>query len=193
MTLRSHIAPLLAAAAALVAPLPAHCDGWDAVAPVGDEVLSQQRGGFLVADGIAFDFGAVMRTFVGGQLALETTLTWTPTGPVTQQTAFGGAMPATLADIQTALTNAGLGSTSVTGQNSYLLNAGQTVLIQNASNGAVQNLLLNTASNQVITQDLAVTLTLPNSAAFQGAINTQQLGFALNAAGTAAAIGALHR
>ena len=52
--------------------------------PIGDNELENARGGFSV-DGINFNFGAAIQTLVNGQLALQTNLQWTPTGPVVNQ------------------------------------------------------------------------------------------------------------
>jgi len=49
--------------------------------------LDAQRGGVLLAGDIAFEFGAVVRTYAENKLALETRLTWTGDGPVVDQTA----------------------------------------------------------------------------------------------------------
>lgn len=192
MTLRAYILPAMTAATLLAAPLKAQCAAWEQMAPVADAVLEEQRGGFLVANGVAFDFGAVMRTFVDGQLALETTLTWTQAGAITQQTAYS-AVPVSTSTIQTALANAGLTGSALAGASSFTANGGQTTLIQNASNGALTNAILTTASNQAITQDLAVTLTLQNGATFANSINTQQLGFSIGNTATQAAVGAMSR
>jgi hypothetical protein len=52
--------------------------------PIGDNELENARGGFSV-NGINFNFGAAVQTLVNGQLALQTNLQWTPTGPVVTQ------------------------------------------------------------------------------------------------------------
>lgn len=42
--------------------------------PLTDDELETQRGGFVMADGFVFDFAADLRTFIDGQLALESQL-----------------------------------------------------------------------------------------------------------------------
>lgn len=62
--------------------------------PVPDTELDQARGGYLMAGGLTFDFGAVVKTYDGGRLALETNVVWTPDGPKVSQegvSSIGGA------------------------------------------------------------------------------------------------------
>ena len=73
----------LLAGACLLAPVAnAHADGFDGVDVASDTELAAARGGFLTADGVTFDLGAIITTYQDGQLALQTQLTWTPTGAV---------------------------------------------------------------------------------------------------------------
>lgn len=45
-----------------------------AATPLADEEMADMRGGYISAAGIAFDFAADMKTFVDGELALQTSL-----------------------------------------------------------------------------------------------------------------------
>jgi hypothetical protein len=64
-----------------------------AVTPLADEDLADMRGGYINAAGIAFDFAADMKTFVDGELALQTTLS-SATGMLgtSQQVTLPGGM-----------------------------------------------------------------------------------------------------
>jgi hypothetical protein len=53
---------------------------------MSDEEMADARGGVLTAGGVAFEFGAIVRTFEDGVLSLQTQLTLTPQGPQVQQT-----------------------------------------------------------------------------------------------------------
>ncbi len=70
-----------------------------AAKPVSSHDLAKMRGGFFTAAGAQFDFGASVKTLVNGQLALLSTLNWTPAGPQVQQLAgLGQSIQALVAD-----------------------------------------------------------------------------------------------
>jgi hypothetical protein len=73
-----------AAQAAQAAELDVMLDGQTALSY---DQLAGMRGGFFTANGAQFDFGASIKTMVNGELALQTSLQWTPAGAVTQQLA----------------------------------------------------------------------------------------------------------
>jgi hypothetical protein len=115
------------------------------LAPLSDDDLSELRGGFLVADGIAFDFGATVRTSVDGVQILESRITWTPQGTAVET--VSGAAPY-------QLPGGGLGIT--------LRNpTGTTTIGHRLLDGQLQGFILNTADNRNVTQTIDVTLTLP--------------------------------
>jgi hypothetical protein len=80
---------LMAATALATQPaLAQEAAGLDEMSPFGADVypmstgeLEAERGGLLTPFG-EINFGAVMRTIIDGQVALETQLIWTPNGPV---------------------------------------------------------------------------------------------------------------
>ena len=119
-----------------------------AAAPLSDPELAAQRGGIMTPTGLDIGFAANVRTYVDGQLALETRLTWTDKGPVTETTgALAGA------------TAAGLPS----GWSAVLpgLTGGSTQILQDLSSGRIASVIVNSASNRNIRQDTDITLTLP--------------------------------
>lgn len=163
MMLRNRLFEVGVCATALLVASPAlsQSSPFDTLAPMSDEELSDMRGGFMTAGGVVFDFGAVVRTYVSGELALETRLTWTPTGPVTEQVT--GSLPG-----WTPLTPGQVGGLDLTGlapgsSGLVLTDAnGTTALVHSVMNGHLQNLVLNAADNRDIRQDMQVTLALPN-------------------------------
>ncbi len=130
--------------------------------PLSDEALADQKGGFLVAQGVTFDFGAVVRTFVDGQLALQTSLNWTPSGPAIAQT-IGDSLSATSLDqAESLMAKAGLQLEDVlTNANLRLEAGGGLALIHKVVDGQPQSYVFNTASGQDIRQQIDVTITLP--------------------------------
>ncbi len=184
---RALIAQLVLTTALVLLPMQGYADDWSQFEAADETTLADQRGGFLVADGIAFNFAAKMQTFIDGQLALETTMTWTPTGKQVEQTAYGDLVLTQMSNIQSMLSESNSALLS-TGTGLYVGGNGQTVLIQQAVNGGLQNVLLNTADGQTIRQDLALNITLPDAANFAATTGQGQLVAALNRDITQAAI-----
>lgn len=164
---RRHMNTFAAAAATALIVLvgrPAKTDDLPA-GPIADSELDDMRGGWMVADGIQFGFGAVLQTTVNGQLALQTQVTWTEAGPQVTQQLGSGVVKGT--DGAGAIT--GLDQQGFTPDQIALLNDGATALIQKVTGGTVQNIVLNTASGQTIEQSTQLQLTLPGFAQTQQA------------------------
>jgi len=148
---------------------------------ISDADLADLRGGFLVAGGVTFDFGAVVRTYVDGQLALESRLTWTETGAVTAQNV--GSIPGAV-DLGAALDQAlaaGLDLGALQSGQGILLSdaSGATALVQNIQ-GGVQNLIVNNADGRDLRQEVEITLTLPNLETMQRDYSVDRLGAAIS-------------
>ena len=144
---------------------------------LSDEELSGLRGGFLTANGFTFGFGVVIRSYIDDQLALQTRLTWTPTGPFTEQ--VRGDVPGVmdLASAMTSLLNSGIDLTGIRGASGGIAlvdGHGATALIHNVTTGQLQNLIVNSASNRNLRQDMELNLFLPDLAAMQSASTAQQ-------------------
>jgi hypothetical protein len=124
---------------------------------VPDPELDQIRGGYLVAGELAFEFGAVVRTYENGALALQSTVTWTDAGPVVNQLSGPGAAvtPVTSSDLA-ALAGSGAVTT-----------AGGATVMHRLTEGQISSILMNTASGQDLRQHTDVTLVLPGFAATQ--------------------------
>jgi hypothetical protein len=130
--------------------------------PLADEELADLRGGLLFAGGIAFEFGATVRTTIDGQPALETRLTWTPDGIVVEDlsTLTGGPIP--------EFSGFGLNITDATGT---------TLVGHRLLDGELQGFIINTGDNRDIRQEMDITLTLPGFDIVQRDMLTDGLGF----------------
>jgi hypothetical protein len=137
----------------------------DGLTPLADEELVDLRGGLLFAGGIAFDFGATVRTTIAGQPALETRLTWTPDGLVIEDLSALAGGP-----IQ-EFNGFGLSIADATGT---------TLVGHRLLDGELQGFIINTGDNRDIRQDLDITLTLPGFDAIQQDMLTDRLGFRAN-------------
>jgi hypothetical protein len=135
--------------------------------PLKDDELSESRGGFLTANGVEFDFGANVQTLVNGQLALQTTVQWTPSGATVQQ--MSGTSPNVISIPSSQLTSlfGGVGGVITTSGVQITSPTGSIEVAANVAGGQIQNLVANSASNQAITQNTAVTLAVYNFASWQ--------------------------
>ncbi len=130
-------------------------------APMSDTDLDDQRGGMSTPSGVQFFFGAVVSTYIDGQLALQTQLTWTDQGVV--QTSQGN-----MASDLAAQAAAGGIHLSANASGAYVPGTnGGTVVLNSVDPGQIANAVLNTADNRNITQNTAITLTIPNLAQYQ--------------------------
>jgi hypothetical protein len=174
---------LAAALAAITTTVPAHAEEEDddgalfSSPSVSDDELDEQRGGFAFA-GMEIKLGADIRTFLNSELALHTVITMDELGYNRVQTVSAGL---TLADAD-ALRNSALSNGAIrmnVGDNQvYLANQGQTAIIH-GNEGALQNILINTASNITASQDVTATLDLSGYDGFAATITADQLGRSL--------------
>ncbi len=156
---------------------------------VGDEELAQQRGGFVYA-GVQVNLGAEMRTYLNGDLVLQTTVNWDTSGVTSSQIASAGLSAASMDALRSNVASGGSFSTRIGGGPVYLANQGQTIFAQR-TDGALQNVLINTASGQNIFQHVEATLNLSGYQGFQNSVTNGQLGQSLGAAISAATTGVL--
>jgi hypothetical protein len=161
-------------------------------AAIADDELSEMRGGFFTAEGAQFDFGANVQTLINGQLALQTTLNWTPAGALIQQgssQAGLGTMPAVVSDgMLSTSTGTGSGSQGGIPIGTGMAGTSPTVTFANVNGGQIQNVLINRADNQTISQNTNIVFTIYNFAAWQdqlaqNAISNQVLNEVRAAAG----------
>lgn len=127
-------------------------DGLDtASGPLTTEELRDQVGGLRTPTGIEFGLGAIVTTYVDGQLALQSQLTWTDQG-VVKTTNAGTITGADTAGIHIAQAAAGL---YLPGDN------GGTVVLHDLGDGRIGSVVLNTADNRDIRQETVIQLDIP--------------------------------
>lgn len=162
--------------------------------PIAEDELGEMRGGFITAGGIEIGLGAVVRTLVDGQLALESTISWTDAGPVVTRALAGDTTAADAADLHEAAVNDGLDLQAIAGEKDvFLVGGGGTALVHHIDSRSLLNLVLNVESNLDIRQETELTLTLPGFEAMQqdiiGNLTGLQVGRDMDTAG----LGALGR
>ncbi len=156
---------------------------------VSDDELSGLRGGFVVA-GLDVQLGAHMRTYMNGELVMQTTISYNNSGIVTAQSHSAMLSPASLDALRAGFATGGNVALQIGNTPVYLSNQGQTALIQR-TDGGIQNIALNTASNINLTQQTDITLDVVGYAHFNAEmvqdLVSDSLGNAI-AAATARAI-----
>jgi hypothetical protein len=158
---------------------------------VSDDELAEQRGGFTVS-GVEVRLGAEMRTYMNGELVLQTVVNWDQTAATTTQIVSGALSQSSMDALRAGYASGGavqvkLGSTPV-----YMANGGQTAIIQR-TDGGIQNVILNTASNVNLMQQTNATLDFAGYGAFKNNIMSMRTVSAIDAMIGAGALQALGR
>jgi hypothetical protein len=130
-------------------------------APMTDAELAAERGGLRLPTGLEVGFGASVRTFVDGALVLETQLVWTDQGVAQTQSepaagASGDGGVVTLAGGAGALPGLILAG-----------DGGTTVVLHELNSERIANVVVNTANNRDIRQEIQIGLTIPELSQFQ--------------------------
>lgn len=142
--------------------------------PLATEELEREVGGFQTPSGLEVGFGAEVRTYVDGQLALQTHLTWTDQGAVQTTTAANGTT-----DLSDAA-GAGIHIDGAPGTGLFLPgDNGGTVVLHGLDSDQISGLIFNTADNRDIRQEVNVTLNVPDLTQFQKDVAGQQLDLRL--------------
>jgi hypothetical protein len=162
-----------AAMAAVCAPARADDDPWAGLELIEDSEMADLRGGIRLPNGLDLGLGAIVTTYSNGAPVLQTQLTWTDSGAMVDQTI--AAIGQNISDMTTEQREA-LGLEGITGGLVIEDADGVTALVQNVTNGALQNIIINNANGRDLRQDIAVTLTLPNFEAMQDVFSLQQIG-----------------
>lgn len=157
---------------------------------VGDEDLAKLRGGFLW-QGVEVGLGAEIRTYLNGDLVLQTNISWTATGAQTAQLVSGALTPADAAQLQAGILSSGGITMRVGGETVFLANQGQTAILHR-TDGAIQNVLVNRASGIDARQEIDAVLDLGNFEQFQQSIVSERLGHSLGDMVGQATVGALN-
>lgn len=169
----SFLRSLIFGAVCLLAPMGvAHADAFEDCIVADDAELAAARGGYITAGGVKFDLGAVITTWRNGAVALQTMLTWTPSGATA--THVVGAPNAN--DIA-----AGQPVPSAGGGIALIDPKGATTIIHMGAGGPISNAIITADSNQTFAQDIAVTITLPGFDALQSGIQNDLMGIRLGA------------
>jgi hypothetical protein len=178
--------PLLLAGASLVAlcapgvaaAATPGADPWAGVEIIEETEMADLRGGFKLPSGPEVNFGAVVSTYSGGMLAMQTELTVTDVGAIVEQSMgeLGRALSSLTDEEAEQLGVAGLGENGVVIADEQ----GVTALVQNFAEGGLQNIIFNTASGRDLRQHIDVTIELPDYAAFERAMSNELVGLRLS-------------
>jgi hypothetical protein len=144
---------------------------------ISDDELSEQRGGFQFA-GMEIKLGADIRTFLNNELALHTVITMDENGYNRIQTVGMGLTLADADAIRNNVLSNGAIRLNVGDSQVFLANEGRTAIIH-GNEGALQNILINTANNITATQDVTATLDLQGYDGFAATITSDQLSRSL--------------
>lgn len=137
--------------------------------------LDNQRGGFLTPTGLEVSFGAVVSTYVDGNLALQTQFTLTDQG--LEQTTTAG-LPGNVTD---AATGAGINLGGLGGEGVYVPgDNGGTVVLHGLDASHLTGMILNTADNRDIRQQVDMTVGIEALDQLQSQIVGQQMDLRLN-------------
>jgi hypothetical protein len=156
---------------------------------VSDEELDQNRGGFTW-EGVDINLGAEIRTYLDGALVLQTNISWTAAGANTTRFVSAALTPASAAQLQAGILSNGGISMHVGDQSVFLANGGQTAILQ-PTDGAIQNILINRASNISARQEIDAVLDLGNFGQFQQRTGDSRIGDMIGEALDLGTLGAL--
>lgn len=159
------------------------------LAIVPDEELAQARGGFAW-QGVEIGLGAEIRTYLGGALVLQTNISWSASGAHRSQIVSGALTPADAEQLQAGILTGGGIRMQVGTQSVFLANGGETAIFH-GTDGTIQNILINRASNISARQEVDVTLDLHNFGQFQQQTNQARVGDAIGDTMGLATLGAL--
>lgn len=179
MTMRGCLG-LVSAMALFAASTPAHADAaWgDDIEVMADDEMSGMRGGLAVG-GIEIGLGATITSTVNGVPVLTTTLTWTDAGAAMEQVLSGvGQNIKDLSDEQRDAL--GLGGMSDVGGVVIDGPDGVTAFAHNVTDGALQNIIINSATGRDLGQDVDVTLTLPGFEYVQNELFLERFGIQIS-------------
>ena len=157
---------------------------------VADAQLAEQRAGFSW-QGLNVNFGAEMRSYIGDQLVVRTNVNWATEGGDVQRTISSTLASATAADLRAVAAASSLPALDAQQRVVVQGNGGQTTFLQR-TDGVIQNILLNTASNVDLRQNVDLKLDIANFTPFLSGILASRVGSALsNMSGLVSIRGAL--
>ena len=134
-----------------------------------DSTLDAQTAGFRTPDGLEFNFGAVVSTYVDGSLALRTRLIWTDQGAVDV------VETGQVSNISGDALAAGIDLGDMAASGLFVPGAnGGTAVLHDLGDGRIASVIANTADNRDIRQETVINLSIPDFAAYQTDVATQQ-------------------
>jgi hypothetical protein len=136
---------------------------------LSDVTLGEARGGLATPLGVDIGFGASVRTYVDGALALETRLTWTADGARSNRIFES--------DAARRLTAEQMGA----GERGQVRIAPGTSVVHDLTENRIASVVLNSANDRTIRQDTDVSLHLPHLPDLQQRISTERMTQALQA------------
>lgn len=148
------------------------------IAPVqqlDDEQLAMQRGGFSW-QGMDIQFGAEIRSYIGDELVMMTRATWADGANNVERTVSSALTPVAANQLDAMLAN-GL-NIRADSNNVFVANQGKTAFIQR-TDGVIQNIIANVASNVDLRQEVSVTLDIASFAPFQNNVIESRISSAL--------------
>ena len=175
---------------AALPPAAAEADELAGLEKIPDEQLAGYRGGFTW-EGVDIALGAEIRTFLNGELVLQTNISLTEAGAQTSQFVSAALTPAGAAELQAGILTSGGISMTVGDQKVFLANGGQTALLHR-TDGVIQNVLVNRASNIEAMQEIDATLDLGNFGQFQREVLDFRIGQAIGDAVAQATISSIN-
>ncbi len=135
-----------------------------------DAELDGQRGGLQTPLGFDVGFGASVKTFVDGTLALETRINWTENGPQSEQ----------IVNELGSITGAPIRIGTLNGAPLASVPGGSTTVVHDLTMDRIASLIVNTADNRTIRQETDITLVLPQLAELQQRVAADRLSSALS-------------
>lgn len=148
------------------------------LAVVDDAELAEQRAGFRVGQ-LDIRLGADIRSYLDGNLVMRTTVSWTDVAGGAQQVVTAGLSPAVADEMASRLmSDAGL-TLNVGADKVVFANGGQTAFVQR-TDGTIQNMIVNTASNVALRQDADIRLDVAGYAPFRADVVGARVGAALS-------------
>jgi len=168
-----------AALFAFSAPAYASDAAWgDGVEVLQDSEMQGLRGGFGIPGIPNINFSIIITTLMNGTPVVTTRLTVDETGAMLQHTV--GEVGQNIADLSPDAL-AAFGLTGLKGATGVVIDddSGVTALVHNITDGSLQNIIVNTANNRDLAQNIDITLDLPSFAAVQNSFAGEIVGMHL--------------
>lgn len=145
--------------------------------PVSDAELADQRGGFRLGQ-LDISVGAEIRSYVGDALVMQTNLRWTDVATRVQRVFSAGLSQDAADGLATGMLAGSNLKINLGDETVFTANQGQTAFIQR-TNGTIQNIIVNTASNLDLRQQVDITIDIGGFAPFRSNLVTARIGTAL--------------